>query len=80
MNKQAIGERLRKLRGDRSREEVAVAAKVTASAIWMYEAGQRIPNDEVKVRLSEYFGVSVYDIFFADASTSVDPFPDHRSA
>jgi transcriptional regulator with XRE-family HTH domain len=80
MNRQAIGERLRNLRGNRSREEVAVAAKVTASAIWMYEAGQRVPNDEVKVRLSDYFGVSVYDIFFTDASTTVDFAPDNRTA
>ena len=64
MNKQRVGETLRRLRGDISREEVAVAAKVTASAIWMYENGQRCPNDEVKVRLANYFGKSVGDIFF----------------
>lgn len=72
MNKQAIGEVLRELRGDRSREEVAVAAKVTASAIWMYEAGQRVPSDEIKVRLANYFGVTVGDIFFREESTPVD--------
>jgi len=72
MDRKAIGAKLRKLRGDRSREEVAVAVKVTASAIWMYEAGQRVPNDEIKVRLAEYYGASVYDIFFANKSTEVD--------
>lgn len=64
MNKKAIGDKLRELRGSRSREEVAVAAKVTANAIWMYEAGQRCPNDETKVRLADYFGKNVEDIFF----------------
>ena len=64
MDKKIIGERLRELRGDRSREEIAVAAKVTASAIWMYEAGQRCPNDETKVRLADYFGKTVEDIFY----------------
>ena len=79
MDKQRIGEILRELRGDRSREEVAVAARVTASAIWMYENGQRCPNDEVKVRLANYFGKSVGDIFFRDESTPVDALfsPDH---
>lgn len=65
MNKKAIGDKLRELRGSRSREEVAVAAQVTASAIWMYEAGQRCPNDETKVRLADYFGKTVEDIFYS---------------
>ncbi len=73
MNKQSIGEKLRELRGERSREEVAVAARVTASAIWMYEAGQRIPSDEIKVRLANYFKTTVEDIFFKSESTPVDP-------
>lgn len=64
MNKKAIGDKLRELRGTRSREEVAVAAHVTSNAIWMYEAGQRCPNDETKVRLADYFGKTVEDIFY----------------
>ena len=79
MNKQLIGEKLRELRGNRTREEVAVAARVTASAIWMYEAGQRTPSDETKVRLANYFGTSVTDIFFPAESTGVDT-TDDRSA
>ena len=66
MNKQLIGEKLRELRGNRSREEVAVAARVTASAIWMYENGQRCPNDETKVRLANFFGKTVNDIFYSE--------------
>lgn len=66
MNKKAIGEKLRDLRGSMSREEVAVAVKVTANAIWMYEAGQRCPNDEVKLRIARFFGKSVQEIFFSN--------------
>ena len=65
MNKKAIGDKLRELRGSRSREEVAVAAQVTASAIWMYESGQRCPNDEVKIRLADFFGKTVQEVFYS---------------
>ena len=43
MNAKDIGERLLKLRGDRSREEVAKAVGVSTSAMSMYENGERIP-------------------------------------
>lgn len=64
-----IGERLTALRGDRSREAIAEALDVSASAIQMYENGKRIPRDEVKVRIAEYFEASVESIFFADEYT-----------
>jgi len=30
----------------------------------MYERDERIPRDEVKVRIAKYYGVSVYSLFF----------------
>ena len=66
MNKELIARRLRKLRGEKCREEVAIAVGVTASAISMYECGARVPHDEIKVRLAKYFGCSVQDIFYAE--------------
>lgn len=65
INKVKIGERLRSLRGQKSREEVALANGISVSALTMYETGKRIPRDEIKVRLSDYFGVSITSIFFA---------------
>ena len=65
MNKKKIGERLKKLRGQKSREEVALATGISVSALTMYETGQRIPRDEIKIKLANYFGVSVSNIFFA---------------
>ena len=59
-----IGAELRALRGKRSREEVAVATGVSASAIAMYELGARVPRDEVKVALAGYFGKTVGALFF----------------
>ena len=64
MNAKDIGERLLKLRGDRSREEVAKAVGVSTSAMSMYENGERIPRDGIKINLSNYYEKSVQEIFF----------------
>lgn len=64
MNSIKIGKRLRKLRGDRDQKDVAAAIGVTNAAISLYETGQRVPSDAIKVKLAGYFGVSVQDIFF----------------
>ena len=61
-----IGKDLKKLRGSRSREEVAVATGVTASAIAMYELGARVPRDEVKAALAKYYGTTVGALFFGE--------------
>lgn len=55
---------LRELRGDRTQEAIAEAVGVTKSSWAMYERGERVPRDEVKVRIAAYFGRSVQDIFF----------------
>ena len=59
-----IGNRLRELRGDKSQKEVADAVGVTAMAVCQYEAGTRVPSDQVKIALAEYFGRTVENIFF----------------
>lgn len=64
MDKKTIGERLKTIRGDVRREKVAAEVGVSVSALAMYESGKRVPRDEVKVALSNYYGVSVLDLFF----------------
>ena len=59
-----IGDRLRELRGDKTQKEVADAVGVTAMAVCQYEAGTRVPSDQVKIALAEYFGRTVENIFF----------------
>lgn len=59
-----VAERLVKARGDRKREEVAKAVGVSLSAISMYENGVRIPRDETKVKLAEYYNTTVQELFF----------------
>lgn len=65
MDKKLIGQKLISLRGDRSREDVSTAVKISVSALQMYENGQRVPRDEIKVRLAEYYNTTVQDIFFS---------------
>ena len=56
---------LRVLRGEKSRDEVAEALGISKSALCMYENGERIPRDATKVKIADYYGVGVGDIFFA---------------
>ena len=53
-----------KIAEDRSREEVAKAIGISVSAISMYENGERIPRDSIKIKLAAYFNKSVQEIFF----------------
>jgi len=64
MERTRLSKRLKELRGERSQEEVASAVEISRSALGMYESGERIPRDEVKVRLAKYYNVSVQDLFF----------------
>lgn len=59
-----VAERLIELRGTISREEVAKAIGVSVSAISMYENGERIPRDDIKIKLSRYYNRTVQEIFF----------------
>ena len=64
MDKQVIGVRLIALRGEKSRTEVAEKVGVSVSALQMYENGERIPRDEIKIRLANYYNQTVESIFF----------------
>ena len=68
MNRDNIANKLRVLRGNRTQAEVAEAVGISASAYGMYEAGQRLPRDDVKIRLAAYHGCSVHTIFFDDCT------------
>lgn len=66
MNAAQIGSQLRSLRENRGESQKAVAdgLGISMSALCMYEIGNRIPRDEIKIRIAEYFGVPVESIFF----------------
>ena len=66
MDAKTIGKRLIALRGDRTQEEVARAIGSSVSAIGMYERGERIPRDEIKLSIAKFYDQTVQSIFYAD--------------
>lgn len=62
----SIGMKLRALRGGKSQEKVAAELMITKSALSMYERDKRVPRDEIKIRIAEYYNVSVGSIFYAE--------------
>lgn len=61
----SIGKKLAKLRGERSQELVARELGISLSAYSKYEHDERVPRDEIKVRIAKYYQTSVESIFFA---------------
>lgn len=64
INAKEIGARLIKLRGDIPRERVSKEVGISLSAITMYENGERIPRDDIKVKLAIFYHRTVQEIFF----------------
>ena len=56
--------RLVELRGKRSQAEVAQGIGISKSALGMYEMGERVPRDQIKVAIANYYGVTVGSLFF----------------
>ena len=65
MDNEAMAKKLRELRGSIPRETVSKAVGVSISALAMYERGERIPRDSVKISLAKFYGKSVDSIFFS---------------
>lgn len=61
-----IGKRIKELRTQKgiTAEELAKGLEISASAIVMYELGYRIPRDEIKIRMAQYFDCTVESIFY----------------
>lgn len=60
----STGAKLKKLRGEKTQQEAAEGIGITKSALAMYERDERVPRDEVKVRIANYYGVSLVFLFF----------------
>ena len=69
MDSKTIGHKLRALRGEMDAKTVADALGISTSALFMYERGERIPRDQIKKRIAQYFGQSVEENFFRRVST-----------
>jgi DNA-binding XRE family transcriptional regulator len=60
----ASADKLIELRGKRTQSEVASAIGISVSALAMYEKGERVPRDPIKIALANFYGQSIGDIFF----------------
>lgn len=67
-----FGKILVQLRGDKTQEQVANDLGIATSTLGMYETEKRIPRDVIKVKLAEYYHVTVMDIFFTSIVTKED--------
>ena len=64
MDSEKIAQTLVKLRGAPPRAEVAIALGISVSALGMYETGARIPRDETKRKIAQYYEKTVEEIFY----------------
>lgn len=65
MDSEKIARMLVRLRGEKSRYEVADALGVSVSALTMYETGARIPRDETKIKIAKFYNKTVQEIFYS---------------
>lgn len=66
MNRKSIGAKLLELRGEKPRSFIANELKISESTLAMYETGHRTPRDEIKIRIADYYGKTVQELFFED--------------
>ena len=71
MNSKEIGKKLVMLRGSRSQEDVSSSIGISTSALSMYERGERIPRDSIKIRISEFYNEPIQDIFYPKITRNV---------
>ena len=66
MDRIEIGKRLLKLRTDKGllQHQVAESIGVDKSTIGAYERGYRMPRDDVKVQLANFYKVDVSSLFY----------------
>ena len=64
VNMEAVGKRLRELRGIRTRSGVSRQTGIPYSTLQSYEDGTREPAGPVKEKLAEYYGVPVDELFY----------------
>ncbi len=59
-----VADRLVQARGEESRADVCAAIGISGSALRMYETGQRVPRDDIKIKLAEHYNTDVQTLFY----------------
>lgn len=65
---QRCGPVLRKLRGPKTIRTLASELGISPSAWAMYENDERVPRDDLKMRIARYFNKTVQEIFYRSDS------------
>lgn len=62
----SVGMKLKALRHAKKKTQKQAAAdlEITKSALAMYERDERVPRDEVKIRIAKYYGEPLESLFF----------------
>lgn len=66
-------ETMYKLRGERTQKDVALELGIPISTYAMIESGRRFPRKQLQKRLSEYFSVTVDELFFDNFDHEMRP-------
>ncbi len=68
IDKEKMAEKLKQFRGEKTQKEVCLDVGmdvgITPSALAMYETGERVPRDEIKVVLANYYHTTINELFF----------------
>ena len=67
-NTEIIGKKKKKLREAEniSRETFCDDVEISLSALSMYETGQRVPRDEIKLKIARRLNTSIVALFFTN--------------
>lgn len=61
-----VGDALKEARGDMPRKDVANALGISLAALSLYESGERVPRDDVKVKMASLYKTTVGRLFFGE--------------
>lgn len=59
-----IADRLKEARGDIPRKKVCEDLGLATSTLMMYETGKRIPRDDIKLKLANYYHKPIGELFY----------------
>lgn len=65
--KVSTGLKLKALRGKKTQKQVAIELGITKSALAMYERDERVPRDEIKVRIAKYYNEPIGSLFYDES-------------
>lgn len=64
VNREQVAKNLIGLRGTKTQSCIAKDLGIAQSTYALYEIGKRVPGDDMKATIAEYYGKTVQEIFF----------------